>query len=490
MKRLLIIIIAISLLTSCANWLDVNSDPNYPTEVGTDLILPAAQASLAVRLGGNLFNVGGFFAQYWSQAPEANQYNTVETFDLRTDFLNNDYTELFAGGLNDLETIRNQSMAEEDWGNYLAATVLRAYIFQMWVDMVDKIPYVEALQGTAVVNPKWDDGSAVYSGLIDEIDNALSQITSESTVAPSDLMLAGDISQWVGFANAMKLKLLMRESMKTDVTAKVKSLLSENNFMTVDVAFDAFSNEVGKRNPWYETTKDLNTDANHVGTVNIIRYYSVNNDPRIASIFNVAENTDTYEGIYPALKNVEQGHLTSDYSRPYLSATAPVFIYTLFELELFKAEAQLLINNDKGAAKLAYETAIDKALEVHGLSADPSLYADGASYFFDVSKSNDQLFEQIMMQKWASLCAVNNFESWCEIRRTDFPKYFGNRSDFGDGTSYIPGQMLDPAKNLLSDGVHFPNRLPYPDVAVSRNSNTPALNSRDSFENKVWWDVK
>jgi len=497
MKKINIILglmLSILLLSSCEEWLDVNTDPNVPTEVSTDLILPAAQASLAVTYGGTLFNVGGFFAQYWAQAPEANQYNTIETYDLRTDFLDAEYREIFAAALNDLERIRTDASEVENWGDYLVATTLRAFAYQVWVDLVDKAPYSEALQGTEVVNPTWEDGDAVYNGLIEELDDAMALVAGDDapTVSVSDMMLGADMDQWVGFANAMKLKLLMRQRFANDVSAEVTALISENNFMSVDVAFSGFQNEVNKRNPWYETTKQLNTDANHVATVNIVRFYNSNTDPRLTVIFEPAAATDSYEGIYPALKQVQQGLLTSDFSRPLLdesNATMPVYLYTMAELYLFIAEAELVFNNDKAAAKTAYEMAVDAGLAIHGLESGGLYATEDAPYYFDVNASNDDLFEQIMMQKWAALCAVNNLEAYNELRRTDIPKYFGNRSDFGEGTSYVAGQYLDPAKNLLSDGVHYPYRLPYPDVAVTRNSNTPSLTGTQSFENKVWWDV-
>ena len=490
MKKIFVILAVFIATAGCSDWLDVNTDPNNPTEVDVDLILPAGQASLAVRLGGTLFNMGGFFAQYWAQAPEANQYNVLETYDLRTDFLDGDYTEMFAGGLNDLERVRTDASAVGDWGNYLAATVVRAYIYQVWVDMVDRVPYSEALKGTEFINPTWEEGEVVYAGLIDELDNAIDSITSESRVAVTDLIFESDVAEWVGLANALKLKLLMRQRFVNDVSSEVTALIADHgNFMTTDAAFKGFSSEVNKRNPWYETTQQLNTDRNHVATVNMIRFLNSNGDPRIGSIYNVAEASSTHEGIYPAEKQTTSGLLTSDYSRPKVAATQPVSIFSMAELYLFIAEAELIFNNDKDAAKDAFEMAIDANFAWRGLANAADMYEDAAdSYYFDVADSNDDLFEQIMMQKWVCLAAVNNFEAWVELRRTDIPAYWGNYSDFQDG-GYIAGQYLDPARNLLPDGFYVPNRLPYPDIAVSRNEKTPALTGTNSFTQKVWWDV-
>jgi len=492
MKNFTVIIIILALLTSCEKWLDVNEDPNNPNNAPIDLILPAAQASIAVRLGGSLFNTAGFFAQYWSQAPEANQYNDLETYDLRTDFLDDDYSELFAGALKDLEHIRKECIKTRNFGNYLVATTLRVYTFQVLIDMIDKIPYFQALKGEEVLQPSWDDGEVVYQELIKELDDALSKINDTSYVFNSDMILNGELNEWIGFANALKLKLLMRQSFKNDVKDKIMQLIQENNFMTMDVAFMGFEDAVGKRNPWYETTKRLNTDANHVATITIISFLKVNNDPRLYHRFAPAKNSGQYEGIYPALKQIQYGLKTGYYSRPTIKSTQPVYLFTLAELNLFKAEAYLRFENNKLKAKEAYEEAINTGLALYNI--DPSsvdLYSNATKpYYFDINKTNDELFKQIMMQKWVALCMINNFEAWCELRRTKIPEYFGNLKDYGNGSSYIPGMYLNPAKNMLSEGVYYPYRLPYPNIAVSCNKNTPKLDGKQSFENKIWWDVK
>lgn len=493
MKKIFLILAVIIVTAGCSEWLDVNTDPNVATEASADLILPAGQASLAVPLGGTLFNTGGFFAQYWAQAPEANQYNVIETFDLRTDFLDAVYTEHFAGGLNDLERVRTITEELGDWGNYLAATVTRAYIYQVWIDMVDQVPFDEALKGTEFINPTWEDGEVVYGKLIDEIDYALDMITGESTVAVSDMIFGGDMKEWVGFANAMKLKLYMRQRFVNDVATEVNALIDANVFMSRDAAFNGFSNEVNKRNPWYETTQQLNTDANHVATVNMIQFLNSNADPRIDVFYNVAKTPNMHVGIYPAEKQIVIGQLTSDFSRPKVDAVQPVFLYTMSELELFIAEAELIFNSDPAAAKTAYERAITANFVTNGIdetkNASNLFGAPGNAYYFDVVDTEEDLFEQIMMQKWVCLCAVNNLEAWFELRRTDIPKYWGDYDDYNDVGGYIPGQLLDPAKNLLPDGYHIPNRLPYPDVAVSRNENTPKLTGTNSFTEKIWWDA-
>ena len=482
MKRILIILTILSTtLVSCENWLDVNDDPNVPTAVTTELVLPAAEASIAVQVGGMLFNTGGFYAQYWSQAPEANQYNNLDKFDVKTDFLDNVYTELYAGALNDLEYVRKTSMENAEWGNYLAATVLRCYTYQLLVDLIDKVPYNEALQGTDILNPVFDDGKVVYDGLITEIDDALGRVTGSEVVASTDMLLGADMGEWIGFANALKLKIYMRQSeTASNHSAEVKALIDAENFMSTDVMFASFSDEQNKRNSWYDTDVDRLGGVNHVATKNIISYMSLKSDPRLSAIWKKATGSEEYNGNYPAGKTIP-GIKNEDFSFPKVGATQPVYLYTMSELYLFIAEAELRYNNDATAAKAAYESAIDASLALHGIETPGSdLYGAGKPLEFDGTH------KQIMMQKWTALALVNNIEAWFEIKRTEYPSITSASASaiMGDPSLYVAGDRIKPYENTLGDGKWL-TRFFYPDAAVSGNVNTP---TQPDLTDKVWWD--
>ena len=54
MKKFLILFAFVLLAgSSCNEWLDVNTDPNNPTEVPADLVLPNAQMQIAGSVGGD-----------------------------------------------------------------------------------------------------------------------------------------------------------------------------------------------------------------------------------------------------------------------------------------------------------------------------------------------------------------------------------------------------------------------------------------------------
>jgi hypothetical protein len=67
--------------------------------------------------------------------------------------LNGSYNELFSGALADYQLAINLAVARNDWRYNLMATVMKAYTYQVLVDLYDKVPYTEALKGLDNLQP-------------------------------------------------------------------------------------------------------------------------------------------------------------------------------------------------------------------------------------------------------------------------------------------------------------------------------------------------
>jgi hypothetical protein len=82
-----------------------------------------------------MFNYAGFFAQYFEQMPEANQFNDIAELSLTetSDAIGRSYRNLYAGALQDLEDIKGKTTNKAD---LFAATAMRAFCFQLMVDKV------------------------------------------------------------------------------------------------------------------------------------------------------------------------------------------------------------------------------------------------------------------------------------------------------------------------------------------------------------------
>ena len=489
---LLLTVAAVLCLSSCN--LDINDNPNYPSnnDVTPDLVFPAAENAIATAVGDQMFNYGGFFAQYFEQRPEANQYNDEAELNLdeSKDLFNRCYRTLYAGALADLKNVMDRT---ENKSDLFACTVMRAYAFQILVDNLDQVPYTEALQGSANSQPKWDAGQEVYEGVLAEIDAAEAALDGE-LMTLTDPMLNKSVDAWKGFANALRLRMYLRlidgGINASTYQAKAVALVQANNFFTGNVAWDVYSPSEGQFNPWYDVARALGT-KNHVAAYPIVSYYTATNDPRMAYVIMKAEATSDYVGQIPGAKTIYKDWGV-DWKNKDVSAidytpvmAAPIYLFTQSELQFLIAETQMRWGN-KAAAKAAYEAGVaadfaSRGIAVGGFLAQPQVN-------WDAQASDAARLKLIYMQKWAALFMRDHMEAWSEVRRTDVPTTCAATAKqiYQDGTVYEPGQMIVPARNFIVAG-GLCKRVPYPSTARQLNKNTPA---EKLLSDRVFWDAK
>ena len=488
---LFLTIAAVLSLSSCN--LDINDDPNYPSssDVTPDLVFPAAENAVAAAVGDAMFNYGGFFAQYFEQRPEANQYNDEAELNLdeSSNLFDRCYRTLYAGALADIKNVMDRT---ENKSDLFACTVLRAYTFQILVDNLDQVPYTEALQGNANTTPVWDMGEDVYKGVLAEMDAAEDSLKGE-LMTLTDPMLDKSVKQWRGFANALRLRMYLRlidgGINAGEYQSKAVALVNADNFFNGDVAWNVYSNAEGQYNPWYDVARALGT-KNHVASYPIVSYYMATNDPRMEYAI-MKNDAGEYVGQIPGAKTVYKSWGV-DWKNKDVSAIdytpamfAPIYLFTQSELQFLIAETQLRWGN-KAAAKDAYEAGVAADFASRGMGVGSFL--NGNRVNWDAQTSDADRLNLIYMQKWAALFYRDHMEAWSEVRRTDVPTTCtaSARSVFEDPTVYSAGQMIVPALNYIQAG-GLCKRVPYPSTARQLNKNTPAAKL---LSDRVFWDAK
>jgi hypothetical protein len=484
-NKIFLVLLA-GLLFSCENQLDINTDPNSPTSITPGLALSAAQASLITVTGGDFSNLGGFYAQYHTQAPSASQYEVIDQYNLNTAYANRTWTELYSGCLNDLEFVINESNKTGDTGGVLIGTLLKAYTFQLLVDVFGDVPYTEALQGVNNITPQTTEGSVIYLDLISKIDAALASYNNnpfDTTIEKQDIIYGADMNQWIKFANTLKLKMYMRMSYTTLANpTKVNTLLIENNFLGTDAKFSNFGEkeDLNKRNPFYEVQIDRLGDVNNVASNSLFNFYDLNADPRLKSVYR-PNTAGAYLSI-PQGSGKTFNNLASNYSRPNIIWDTPVYLMTVAESNFLQAEALIRYAGGAGA-KAKYDAGVNASFVTYGLAtalATP-LLASGGAYQYVVGANVESTIRQVIIQKWASLAYINNIESYIETTRTKFPEVVPAAS-----VNYAIGNRIPSQISILS-GNAVPSILFYPDSELERN---PNIEQHTSLTQKVWWDKK
>ncbi|MGM9753146.1 MAG: SusD/RagB family nutrient-binding outer membrane lipoprotein [Candidatus Cryptobacteroides sp.] len=446
-------------LCSCSKWLDVNDNPNYVSDASAQSLLPTAHLLTADKLGYDITLVGSYWSQYVVQNHNTNQYTKVMNYAMTVSdsWFSSPWAYIYSLVLPNLKTALDKS--GEGYSNYAyEAKAWIAYNIYLLNSLYGDVAWTEGpLADTFTAYPHFDDEKAVYDALLvylEDLRTVDASVLEEDEMAHSsasaDMIFGGDVTLWTEFVNSLYLKLLVRDFAANK--AKIEAVLAEDALLSVDAAFDHFSDATDKSNPLYESDRRrLNTTYNILGCNDILGVLDAS-DPRLLVFYEGDVSAATY-GTQPT---------QNEAARLRISPTHPVCFISAAEVEFLKAECYARLGRSDNA-KACYEAGIAASFEACGLSGADAFIA--GPYAF-VAGDTESMVEQIINHKWASNVRCNPIESWFDINRTGYPKRGTTITDF-DGT--IGGK---------------PYRYMYPEDSGLYNPNSPEV--KDVTE-KMWW---
>lgn len=482
MKKILLTgVLALSLsLGACDSYLDINESPNSPAvgNLTPDLIFPGAEMAFANSYGDYLRITGGYFSQHYSQFFGTSNYMDYSQFMQSAVRSSSTFSNLTTRTLQNLSTVISLAKESESYGTVLAATVIRAATYQSFVDCYGEIPYSEALDINNI-SPKYDDGKDIYAGIIAELDEAISNVNGLEAVCTNFLLPGARASEWVKVANAIKLRILMRESNAVNVQSELAALVADNNFPSGDIAWEnCWKNESGQANPFYQeefATYFGSTQQNAILNLALLATMNSADDARLKAFFNPnIEKAEYTGGVSGTNFSTTASYKANYWCRPNMTYDAPVYFITRSEVEFFLAEYEARYGS-ASAAEQHYKAAIEASFASAGVSGVETVLN---AYPWD--SANWQ--RCIGIQKWVALSGTNNFEAWCELRRLKYPAFgtvtgtdlYNEVTDAYNPSLLVPGTLYTPIK---LNGTLSPNtvlqRWPYPESSANRNSNTP-----------------
>ncbi|SFS69859.1 SusD/RagB family nutrient-binding outer membrane lipoprotein [Lutibacter maritimus] len=474
MKKIIFTLLSLLILfMSCDDQLDINRDPDLlsPEGVAFATELPACIAGVAGAQGAELAIIGGIWSQFYTQSPSANQYRTVDSYQIGSSTLiaRGPWHNMY-DALGDIRNIKRNALTQENWKYFLIASVLECYSSQILADTYDQIPYTEANDLTNF-QPAFNTGEEVYDLMIADLDAALSKDLSASkgsSPADDDFVFNGDMTKWVQFGNTLKLRILLRQvNARPSVASGAGSL---SNFLSEDASMHNFADLPSNSNPLYESDRrQLNVASNLRASTTMYSYLNENGDDRLNKYYGVGNPLN--QGDYQSLD------APTSISIVNLSATTPVYFISTEESLFLQAEANLRYNSGANT-KVLYDAAVLANFSKWGL--DGSQYiSSGGVYEFPSAGTFEEKLEAIITQKWIASFPGNGFESFFEHNRTGYPVESSVPQTSG---AYVPGQWTYSV-NGATNGA-FPQRLEWPSTEVVRNANTPDV---ISLTTPVWW---
>ena len=479
-KIILIVILSFTVLYSCNDLEEVNTNPDKSTSTTPDRLATNALVK-TFKLSNNsndVFTQITLFSHhvtklqstadpnqyYWSYWP----YGSFGNYKYLTD-------------LNDMVNLSEGSLQEYSYRG-LALFLKAWYGFSATLAMGD-IPYSQAgMAADGITQPVYDKQADVFQYILDDLQEAESYFANGFDLN-GDMMYNGDATKWQKLCNALQLKVIqtMSKQATSAQIARFAAIVSTGDLMTsYDDDFKLeYTENSNATYPFFGGTNQRTYMAPSTLAVNFLK---ANNDYRL---FYFAD---------PAQEQITNGFTESDFDAyvgaPYeldantLSLNNDAGMYSLLNLRYtqfrdndpllyFTYSEQCFIIAEAieegwvtGSAQQYYENGVKAQLEYymnmpntvgyeHGMAIDQSYidnYFTGEAAYKTGGTKQDRL-EQILTQRWLVDFFQPNSGSYYQFSRTGYPAF-----------------VLNPATSMNEDNVNeFPKRWKYPTSEVTTN---------------------
>lgn len=356
------------------------------------------------------------------------------------------------------------------------------------VDLYNSIPYVGAFQGTqGVFFVPYDDPKVIYNSILDDLKKIADELPGQyakmspeakALLVKQDIALKGDITKWVQYANALRLRYAVNlsgvdaEKAKTHITDAIKNLPTTD--LTWKIPHVNAASDLPGGGTWqrglYESAFRALMPTGIINRMNFhdLVYEPTIDDPRLPVLalptkwndyrgvtYNIDLQTPLYdagEKYYPYCDNIVSSSQLNSRSMwshvTYAHNDMPADMFTLGEIDLLLAEVATkgLVTTAKSAGDHIKDAVIHStnfwyamnAISTYGSNvsepwkslikpAKPSSdiissYGDKVKSAFEAKSAVEDKMEILMIQKQLHINLLRPFQLWGDLRRTRHPK--------------------------------------------------------------------
>src|SRR5687768_6933162 len=393
-KYFIAIIALLITVGSCtSDFEDMNTNPNKPTDVSPQYLLPQAlQTSIDNYWGNKNRNerINFDHAMSWVGYLTRNIYeNEGDNFNVQPSVNIKNWEVFYAESLINYQKIIENSNADSKSPNPNYEGIglgMRAWGFSLITDVWGAIPYSSALSGTsleAVYSPPYDAQQDVYAGIIEDLKVANEKLDPAGPAIKGDILFNGKVLMWKKFVNSLRFKLLNRQAhLVSTSSADMQAMLDDPaKYPMIDSNADIAQLKYGAvptNNPWNDILiQQGRTDWNISST--LVDKLKALNDPRLSVYAAPDKNsggviTGHPNGLPGAIATQYLGYSAIINNTVFAQTTSPAILMSYAELLFAKAEAALDgdITED---AKALFEAGITASFEQYGLTV-PAGYID------------------------------------------------------------------------------------------------------------------
>ena len=489
MKKILLTFFALSLvLSSCEfgeGFEEMNIDPNKASQL--DVSNKFASAILKTS-GGRYENWRASLIYQSTMIQHLSStagYWSGDKYFRSDQYANALWDRYYPDVIKEIEDIRAQLTSEGNSGSEMGMLrILRVFAFTRLTDIYGDIPYSEAGQGyiNGILKPKYDAQQDIYMDMLKELEAAVAQLGSSTTMGAGDIMFQGDMAKWKAWGNSMMLRLAMRLTKADSATAKAwaekavaAGTMTSNDHIAMVQHTDgpAGINKNGHGEVWQ-------ADGNARMSKTFMDWMS--DDPRLTVLAQRTSDGSTAVADLIGMPNGSDGNSVPDNSI-YASLNddlkgvdVPMVFHSYAEVRLLKAEMAFRGWSVPGDAKTHYEAGVKAAMQMLSqLYTNAAAISDAEVATYLAAKPYDAArgWEMISEQYWAATL-LNEYESFNNWRRTGYPTLTPVNYDGNVTGGTIPRRLIYPVSEQATNGDNY-------GAAVARQG-------ADNFTTRIWWD--
>jgi hypothetical protein len=440
--------LSVLLFTGCEKWIDtdLNTNPDVPSDVPMNLIVPSMELSMSYQIGGiRAVKTTNIYMQFLNGV--ARQSYGESNYILSATDVDDLWRRMYYQPMMDATRLI-QKAGEQNSPHYAGvAKVCMALCLGTMTNLFGDIPYSDAFTGDqGGLQPEFDTQEQIYGSIGTLLDEAITDLASTENI----LALQGDIiynnnrTSWRKAAYALKARYaLYRGDYAGALSATTSAFTSNDKFV---MNFGTTDGEAGPMFQ-YATVSSYKNDVKMCTTF-IDKLLAVS-DPRLPFY------AKTFGGAYvgsPAGSEEPDASALGVYNN---KADAPVVLSSYAEMQFIRAECFLRQSvPDADAAAAAYKAAV--ASSVLAVTADANTAWLDAN--INIETGATITLEKIMEQKY--LAMYSTVIPYDDYRRTGYP-------------------ALTP----VAGAGQIPERFPYPQTEISYNTNCPVVANTSE---KLW----
>lgn len=509
--------VCLSMFSCTKDFNKVNTDPlGKPTVESSQLLAPTLVNLMSTNMLRNR-NLNNELMQVTVDISDAE--GKIFRYDVRRNVADNTWNNWYLSLTNIVDIYKISGQPNKLNKSYQGISlIIQSWVFSLLTDTYGDVPYSEAISGRENnYTPAFDKQKDIYAGMFQKLEEANNLLKDgTSIVATSDPVFNGDVAKWRRLGNSLYLRLLLRVSGKTEVSAsaiaKIKEMVDtnpanypimQNNQHTAKLLWTGSNvSSALYTSPYMASVRANDFYVPALGEF-FINNLLVWNDPRIlpsygtngVNRFRIAPGTSGFAGVpsgypsgtkpekesyfYSATSSQSQNGVLTLQTDPYTG-----IIMNCAEVDFILAEAAAK-GWISGSAQTYYYKGIADAINywipniMVGGATDPAVlsYVDAAdiewSDALPLNSANASTVSKMLLihqQKYYALFLVD-FQQWFEYRRSSYPFLIKG-----------PG---------LSNGGVMPARLFYPTITQSANPDNykkaVANQGPDLINTQVWW---